>query len=159
MRVVFFSNKYVYLRCWENQIQKGCEKSCRLCPGMVPVSSYNCYDTYSNCAQLCNTENAAKCKHSCGGCTQPTMVPRLTTPRTDSQTQPPVTQGPKTCSCKTFVDGNGFGNCGEAYNGKTLCYVNTPSSCGDLVESDGKLWSFEACAGERRSCTTMFRCC
>jgi hypothetical protein len=54
--------------CYQPSIASSCYKSCGLCPGMTPVKSNTCYDTYSNCATLCGTSYKTACKLSCGGC-------------------------------------------------------------------------------------------
>merc|ERR1712168_331060 len=54
--------------CYREHIGQGCRKACGLCPGMTPASSYTCYDKYSNCARLCNTQYKNVCKKSCGLC-------------------------------------------------------------------------------------------
>ena len=53
-----------------------------------------------------------------------------------------------TCACKNLFSGR-WGNCRKKIEGKPLCYVELPSSCGDLQESvskAGEKWSFEACS-------------
>ena len=54
--------------CYQPSIGTSCYKSCGLCPGMTPVKSNTCFDTYSNCAQLCTSTYKSVCKKSCGGC-------------------------------------------------------------------------------------------
>ena len=54
--------------CYQPSIASSCYKSCGLCPGMTPAKSNTCYDTYSDCAQLCATPAKSECKKSCGGC-------------------------------------------------------------------------------------------
>ena len=55
------------------------------------------------------------------------------------------------CSCKTLINVHGFGNCAKLdpkYGNKASCYVNQPSSCGDLLDSGtntGEKTSAEAC--------------
>merc|ERR1711936_939136 len=86
--------------CWQAQISEGCEKSCQLCPGMLPVESYSCYDTFSNCYQLapriCSTDRASKCQKSCGTCPPNTPVPKPTTaaPATVAPTTRTTTTAP-----------------------------------------------------------------
>ena len=51
------------------------------------------------------------------------------------------------CSCSTYVSTSGYGKCKKEYNGKPLCYVNTPSTCPDLKNSSipNQYFSYEAC--------------
>ena len=55
------------------------------------------------------------------------------------------------CTCKDFINENGSGNCAKpvsSYGNKLVCYVNQPSSCGDLRGSGtnpGEKTSAEAC--------------
>jgi len=55
------------------------------------------------------------------------------------------------CSCSSFVNPNGFGNCSTLADGTRGCYVNNPmaSTCRDLEASQtnpGWYWSYRACA-------------
>ena len=56
------------------------------------------------------------------------------------------------CVCKTLVNGNGGGNCTRTsrhFAGKRYCYVQLPSNCKDLIESNniiGEKMSAEACS-------------
>ena len=57
--------------CYQDDIASKCQKSCGLCDGMTPASSYTCYDTYSNCADYAsscssNAEVQSACKKTCG---------------------------------------------------------------------------------------------
>ena len=53
------------------------------------------------------------------------------------------------CSCSNHISFSGYGNCQQLYEGRPLCYVNEPSACSDLrdsnTETEGIQWSFEAC--------------
>ena len=55
------------------------------------------------------------------------------------------------CTCKDLIDANGAGNCQDTISstsGKAGCYVNQPSTCGDLKDSStnpGEKFSTEAC--------------
>ena len=54
------------------------------------------------------------------------------------------------CSCSTYVDINGHGNCKKELQKRPICYVNEPSSCQDLrtnKSENGKRYSWEACSG------------
>ena len=60
------------------------------------------------------------------------------------------------CSCKNFVNANGYGNCQKVVprgplKGRPICYVVQPSGCSDLRGSKnntGELVSAEACVGK-----------
>ena len=66
---------------------------------------------------------------------------------------------PGDCSCNTFVDENGFGNCEkvkvEGDKRGPICYVNKPSTCKDLVNANGMDYSWEACNVENKSSKTI----
>ena len=52
------------------------------------------------------------------------------------------------CSCSSYVSESGAGLCRTSYIQGPICYVNEPSTCGDLHVSsieDGKRYSWEAC--------------
>merc|ERR1711936_875193 len=53
--------------CWDEFIGAECKKSCGLCKGMTPVTSYTCYDQFDNCSELCEWV-PDMCKKSCGKC-------------------------------------------------------------------------------------------
>merc|ERR1712183_1268189 len=53
--------------CWDEHIGAECKKSCGLCKGMTPVTSYTCYDMFDNCSELCPWV-PDMCKKSCGKC-------------------------------------------------------------------------------------------
>merc|ERR1719266_1538471 len=53
--------------CWDEYVGAECKKSCGLCKGMTPVSSYTCYDEFDNCSELCQWV-PDMCKKSCGKC-------------------------------------------------------------------------------------------
>merc|ERR1719219_1999473 len=53
--------------CWDEYIKAECKKSCGLCEGMTPVTSYTCYDQFDNCSELCAWV-PDMCKKSCGKC-------------------------------------------------------------------------------------------
>merc|ERR1719411_1487038 len=53
--------------CWDEYIGAECKKSCGLCKGMTPVTSYTCYDMFDNCSELCGWV-PDMCKKSCGKC-------------------------------------------------------------------------------------------
>jgi len=135
--------------CWHPDTAENCEKSCKLCPGMTPVESYSCYDYWNNCysqlaPQVCSTSDADKCMKTCGTCPARTPVPNPTTPTPTTPYTPPAVAS---CTCSNGVDYNGYGNCDKTYQGKTLCYVNEPSTCSDLQETTFGQYSFEACSG------------
>ena len=53
------------------------------------------------------------------------------------------------CACKDFIDQNGYGNCRKKHNERLMCYVELPSFCGDLHDSEvtaGEKGSYEACS-------------
>ena len=56
------------------------------------------------------------------------------------------------CTCTSFVNKNGYGNCMKEFNGKgPLCYVKEPSTCTDLEGStiaDGRNYSWNACSNQ-----------
>jgi len=65
--------------CYQEQIAKGCIKSCGLCKGMNPAASNTCYDTWRNCPEIAQTdcyqeETKQDCKRSCGLCKGMTPV-------------------------------------------------------------------------------------
>jgi len=98
--------------CYQDNIGEKCRKSCGLCPGMTPASSYTCYDKYSNCATLCGSY-PNDCKKSCGLCSG--GGGSVTTVAPDS-------------ACKDM-----FSNCAEL--AATSCYQThikegCPKSCG-----------------------------
>ena len=52
------------------------------------------------------------------------------------------------CDCNEYVSANGYGNCKKVYGKGPICYVNQPSTCQDLRNSNsdvGKQYSWEAC--------------
>jgi len=55
------------------------------------------------------------------------------------------------CICSNFVNANGYGQCKKgvsSHQGARICYVELPSNCKDLVESQtspGIFWSTEPC--------------
>merc|ERR1712051_952964 len=55
------------------------------------------------------------------------------------------------CSCSDFTNENGFGKCKKghsSFGGSSICYVNLPSSCLDLIQSkthSGRYLSADAC--------------
>merc|ERR1712051_1133720 len=55
------------------------------------------------------------------------------------------------CSCSDFTNENGFGKCKKGHStfgGSSICYVNLPSSCLDLIQSkthSGRYLSADAC--------------
>ena len=57
------------------------------------------------------------------------------------------------CKCHNFINKNGYGICRKKtvnFGGAYVCYVDRPSSCGDLQESITNpeyLLSAEACEG------------
>merc|ERR1719189_28707 len=53
--------------CWDEFVGQECRKSCGLCKGMTPVTSYTCYDQFDNCSELCAWV-PDMCKKSCGKC-------------------------------------------------------------------------------------------
>merc|ERR1712119_37067 len=53
--------------CWDEYIGAECKKSCGLCKGMTPVTSYTCYDMFDNCSDLCAWV-PDMCKKSRGKC-------------------------------------------------------------------------------------------
>merc|ERR1711937_501014 len=64
--------------CYKERVGENCRKSCGLCPGMTPASSYTCFDKYPNCPALakekCYQERVGQnCRKSCGLC--PGMTP------------------------------------------------------------------------------------
>merc|ERR550539_272208 len=98
--------------CYQSRIGESCRKSCGLCPGMTPASSYTCYDRYNNCASLCSSSHASDCRRSCGTCGGGSTV----------------TVAPSSNSCS-----DQFGNCAEL--AQTACYQDhiregCPRSCG-----------------------------
>merc|ERR1711973_711125 len=59
--------------CYQASIGLDCPKSCGLCPGMTPASSYTCFDKFHECPALaennCNVEGVGQaCRKSCGLC-------------------------------------------------------------------------------------------
>ena len=61
------------------------------------------------------------------------------------------------CSCSSFVNKWGFGNCSKLnlekhrFHGKRVCYVDPPSNCPDLrgsITNKDKKLSAEACINE-----------
>ena len=50
------------------------------------------------------------------------------------------------CSCSDTII-NGYGDCKKKLRNKLICYVNEPSICPDLRESNllNKMYSAEAC--------------
>ncbi|XP_023343033.1 uncharacterized protein LOC111712609 [Eurytemora carolleeae] len=70
-----FSNCKDYInQCWHPDVSSGCQLTCRLCPGMTPVSSTVCFDRYSNCVSLaragyCYSQRVYEsCSSACGLC-------------------------------------------------------------------------------------------
>merc|ERR1712018_563901 len=61
---------------------------------------------------------------------------------------PPPPPPPGGCSCSDYVTSSGYGNCKKKFKIGPICYVNEPSTCTDLVESQstGKRYSWDACA-------------
>ena len=52
------------------------------------------------------------------------------------------------CSCSSFVDADGYGNCEKQDMNEFGCYVNEPSTCTDLASYDmGKYSISQACKG------------
>ena len=52
------------------------------------------------------------------------------------------------CSCSGFTDANGYGSCQKIMGKGPICYVNKPSICKDLVDSESMIerqYSWEAC--------------
>merc|ERR1719322_972054 len=55
------------------------------------------------------------------------------------------------CSCSNYISESGAGLCRTSYIQGPICYVNEPSTCGDLHVSsieDGKRYSWEACKND-----------
>ena len=55
------------------------------------------------------------------------------------------------CTCSSFINENGYGNCKKLWKEKQVCFVNTPSNCADRFNSTAypeKQLSEEACLGE-----------
>lgn len=50
------------------------------------------------------------------------------------------------CTCKSFVDIDGYGDCKMEYNNHFGCYVKEPSTCTDREAYNGLQYSLaEAC--------------
>ena len=60
------------------------------------------------------------------------------------------------CSCSEFLTEDGYGNCKKPTENEPekgpFCYVNTPSTCSDVIDEDSKAstgYSWEACNNNR----------
>ena len=60
--------------CWDPLISAGCPATCGLCPGLVPSTSFSCYDKLSSCSSLAEMGGCSQsmlredCRASCGLC-------------------------------------------------------------------------------------------
>ena len=53
------------------------------------------------------------------------------------------------CSCNDYVSDLGYGKCRKEFRGGPVCYVNQPSACADVADSENepeKQYSWEACS-------------
>ena len=63
------------------------------------------------------------------------------------------------CSCNTYIDVSGFGNCEkvkvEGDRSGPICFVNKPSTCNDVLNATGIYYSWEACNIEKKTAKTI----
>lgn len=62
------------------------------------------------------------------------------------------------CACKFLIGETGYGNCKKELDDKRMCYVEQPSSCPDLTNSNsnpGEQFSFVACVQDTSAPKTI----
>ena len=132
-------------------MKNNCRKACGLCPGLTPAPSNDCFDKFTNCAELAKSDCSkvgADCRKSCGKCAGMTPAPSLQCPdklsncgelaATSCFTDMVKDSCQKSCGlcpgmkpAKSFTCYDKFSNC------KELCSTNAA----DCTKSCGKCWS------------------
>merc|ERR1719203_1899534 len=159
-----FINRNGFGRCRKSDSDFGGRKSCYVslpttCTDLVKSNSNQGKFLSANACKSGFTSKPTKPTTYARPVTKPVNNrPAYTRPVTKPVNNRPVSKPRPTpitsssgCSCSNFVNRNGFGRClkkDSDFGHKVSCYVNLPSSCGDLIRSGsnwGKYLSAEAC--------------